>query len=806
MGSLLMVVFMLSIQTIQADSASWSAAPASGDWNTASNWVPMTVPDGSADTATFVQSNMTAVSLSANTEVNGIVFNGGASAFTITSSPTLTLTVSGVGITNNSGITQNFVNDADASGRGEISFFGNATAGSSANVYTSNDRPPVMPQSTGGRTSFFGTSTAGNAIFVNKGNAVSNGLGGRTFFNDFATAANGTFVNNGGISEQGGGVTFFFASSSAGNGAFTNNGGAAFFAGGSVSFLETSTAGSATFTNNGGTGVGGDTGGTTLFDETSSASNAILIANAGSGAGTGGEIFFLDNSTGDTARVKVFGNGDLDLSLHNAPGVTIGSLEGSGNVFLGARNLTVGSNNLSTTFSGVIQDGGLNGGVGGSLTKIGSGTVILSGANTHTGPTTISAGKLSVDGSSTNAVTVDNGGTLGGTGTVSGTVTVNAGAALSGGNATTASGSLTVGGNLTLNSNSVIELGLGASGAHSSLIRTGGTWTFASNQAFALISPGSPLGMYDNIITGLAGDPGGTASWTVTTPGFVGTFTYDGAGSIDLIITVAPNPSPTPAAQALNLSTRMRVQTGDNVGIGGFIITGTAPKHVLLRAIGPSITGLPGVLADPVLELHGPFATITNDNWMDDPVQTAAILATGLAPTNNLESAIDTTLNPGAYTAVVRGKNNTSGIGLIEAYDLSQAVLAKLANISTRAFVGTANDIVIAGFVLGNNSGNDRIVVRGLGPSLTASGVANALANPTLELRDSNGALLVGNNDWQDDPAQAAELTAAGLAPTNNLESGIAATLPPGLYTALLAGQNNGTGNGLVEVYDLGPP
>ena len=149
----------------------------------------------------------------------------------------------------------------------------------------------------------------------------------------------------------------------------------------------------------------------------------------------------------------------------------------------------------------------------------------------------------------------------------------------------------------------------------------------------------------------------------------------------------------------------MRVQTGDNVGIGGFIITGSAPKHVLLRAIGPSITGLPGVLADPVLELHGPagFATITNNNWMDDPVQKAAILATGLAPTNNLEAAIDATLNPGAYTGVVTGNGGTSGIALVEVYDLSQAVLAKLANISTRAFVGTGDNIVIAGFTLGNN-------------------------------------------------------------------------------------------------------
>jgi hypothetical protein len=187
-------------------------------------------------------------------------------------------------------------------------------------------------------------------------------------------------------------------------------------------------------------------------------------------------------------------------------------------------------------------------------------------------------------------------------------------------------------------------------------------------------------------------------------------------------------------------------------------------------------------------------------------VQEAAIIATGIPPTDNLESAIDATLSPGAYTAIVRGKNNTSGVALIEVYDLSQAILAKLANISTRALVGTGNDIVIAGFILGNHNGNDRIVVRGIGPSLTAAGVPDALADPTLELRDSNGALLLANNNWQDNPAQAAELTAAGLAPANQLESGIATTLPPGLYTALLAGLDNGTGVGLVEVYDRGGP
>jgi hypothetical protein len=269
-------------------------------------------------------------------------------------------------------------------------------------------------------------------------------------------------------------------------------------------------------------------------------------------------------------------------------------------------------------------------------------------------------------------------------------------------------------------------------------------------------------------------------------------------------------PTPNPAAQALNLSTRMRVQPGDNAGIGGFIITGTAPKHLLLRGIGSSLgqSGVPNALADTVLELHGPggFVTVINDNWRDDPVQEAAILATGIPPTSNLESAIDTTLNPGAYTAVLRGKNNTSGVALIEIYDLSPAVTAKLANISTRAFVSTGDDIVIAGFTLGGHNGGDKIVVRGLGPSLAAIGVTSALADPMLELRDGNGALLISDNNWQDDSIQAAELTAAGLAPANPLESAIAAPLPPGLYTALLSGMNNNAGVGLVEVYDLGAP
>jgi hypothetical protein len=251
----------------------------------------------------------------------------------------------------------------------------------------------------------------------------------------------------------------------------------------------------------------------------------------------------------------------------------------------------------------------------------------------------------------------------------------------------------------------------------------------------------------------------------------------------------------------------MRVQVGDKAGIGGFIITGSTPKHVVVRGIGPSLvqSGLADVLADPVIELHGPsgFITVTNDNWRD--AQEMAITATGLAPSNDLESAIDATLAPGAYTAVLKGKDNTSGVALVEVYDLSPSS-GKLGNISTRAFVDTGDNIVIAGMVLGNGLGLDQVVVRGIGPSLAPAFFPSSavLANPTLELRDENGTLILANNDWQDNPVQAAAIMAAGLAPSNNLESAIAASLPPGFYTVLLAGLNNGIGIGLVEIYDRG--
>lgn len=315
----------------------------------------------------------------------------------------------------------------------------------------------------------------------------------------------------------------------------------------------------------------------------------------------------------------------------------------------------------------------------------------------------------------------------------------------------------------------------------------------------------------DTVFASSSGDTVQTVAAPVTpTPTPTASPTPIGTATPTPTPTASPSPTPTAtAAQTVNLSTRMRVQPGDNVGIGGFIITGTAPKQVLLRAIGPSLTssGISEPFPDPVLELHGPdaFVTITNDNWRDDPVQEQLIKDSGIPPTNDLESAIHATLVPGAYTAVFGGKDNSEGVGLVEIYDLNPGAASKLANLSTRALVSMGDNIVIAGFTLGQHSGADRVGVRGLGPSLAGAGIANPLSNPILELRDGNATLMAANNDWQDIPAQAAALSAAGLAPTNQLEAGIIATLPPGLYTALLAGLNNGTGIGLVEVYDLGP-
>jgi hypothetical protein len=251
-----------------------------------------------------------------------------------------------------------------------------------------------------------------------------------------------------------------------------------------------------------------------------------------------------------------------------------------------------------------------------------------------------------------------------------------------------------------------------------------------------------------------------------------------------------------------NISTRLRVETGDRVGIGGFIVTGTQAKKVMVRAIGPSLP-LPGALPNPILELRNSSGVLiqSNDNWRSD--QEPEIVATGIPPANDLESAIVVTLpaNGSAYSAIVRGAGNGTGIGLVEVYDLDWTVDSKLANISTRGFVGTGDNVMIGGTIV-QGAFSSSVILRGIGPSLANAGVPDVLADPTLELRDGNGALLVANDNWQDDSISAAQLIAYGLAP-QPLESGIFVSLAPGPYTAILAGQDNGTGVGLVEAYQV---
>ena len=241
--------------------------------------------------------------------------------------------------------------------------------------------------------------------------------------------------------------------------------------------------------------------------------------------------------------------------------------------------------------------------------------------------------------------------------------------------------------------------------------------------------------------------------------------------------------------------------------IGGFIITGTAPKKVAIRGIGPSLgnSGLSDLLADPTLELRGSDGALLaqNDNWQDDPVQAAQLTALGLAPRNSNESGIVATLAPGAYTAILAGKNQTSGLGLVEIYDVDAAAASQLANISTRGSVKTADGVMIGGFILGNGDANTDLAVVGLGPSLDQFMLRDVLPDPTLELHDSNGTLLTVNDNWQDDVVSAWQLSAHGLAPPNALESGIFITLPPGLYTAILAGKNGAVGLGLLQVFNL---
>lgn len=263
----------------------------------------------------------------------------------------------------------------------------------------------------------------------------------------------------------------------------------------------------------------------------------------------------------------------------------------------------------------------------------------------------------------------------------------------------------------------------------------------------------------------------------------------------------------TVAAEKLaNISTRVSAGTGDHRLIGGFIISGTASKKVIVRAMGPSLNnfGVTSALADPTLELHDSSGAViaANDNWAD--TQALEVNATGIAPPNELESAIVRTLAPGAYTAIVDGKNGGTGTALVEVYDLSPGSSSTLGNISTRGAVGPQSDVMIGGFIIGGTTGVTRVLVRTVAPSLISAGVTDAMPDPMLELRDGNGALVAANDNWRDGPQL--EIQQSKLAPANDLESAIITTLPSGPYTAVIHERNGQSGIGLFEVYNLQNP
>jgi hypothetical protein len=260
-------------------------------------------------------------------------------------------------------------------------------------------------------------------------------------------------------------------------------------------------------------------------------------------------------------------------------------------------------------------------------------------------------------------------------------------------------------------------------------------------------------------------------------------------------------PTPTPAAQLQNISSRLLIQTGNNVGIAGFVVGGTEPKKLLIRGLGPTLAqfNVTGVMQNPTLELHDGSGSLitTNDNWKD--TQQAEITATQLAPPADAEAAILATLPPGAYTAIQKDAGGGTGVGLIEVYDVDPLAASRLINISTRGLVQAGDNVLIAGCSLAGGSGSNEVVIRALGPSLVPLGVNNALPNPVVTLYDSNANAITANDNWKDSQQNAIANT--GLQPPNDLDAAISVTLAAGNYTAVVTGKDGSTGVALVEVY-----
>jgi autotransporter-associated beta strand protein len=582
------LVALFATQPVHAGSATWNLNPTNSDWNTANNWTPATVPNGPSDTATFALSNAPDADITTDTEVNGIVFSSGASAATITATAQQVLTISGTGIVNNSGIRQDFVADQDPDGGdgGEILFTNSATAGTGTRftvvggqeyLYGIGGVVSFADSSSAdhagfevfgsapnafeaGELSFGGSSTAGNATILlhagggydgsldvtgdaTAGNATVTNKGGFFYFWNSATAGNSTIINDYG-------PIVFRDSTSADHVVITNNGGTPGreLFNGTTEFWFTASAADAIFINNGGTGTGSEGGSTGFTSDSPTAGNATLIANPGVDGGDGGRIVFT-HGDGGTARVEVFGNGTLDVSGYSGiPPLAIGSLEGDGLVSLGANSLTIGGNNLSTTFSGLIQGSS-------ALTKVGRGTLSLTGASSYTEGTTVSGGTLMVGntiGSATGPGRLKvSAGSLGGTGIIVGPVIVGTGsgrgARLSPGTRKTL-GTLTLQNGLTLNPDATYAFILNSTMVNSATVSARGI-IINSGALFSAVDKGNatlPVGTTFTAIKNSALHPttgtfGNLPDASTTTVGS-NTFqaNYEGGDGNDLTLTVVP--------------------------------------------------------------------------------------------------------------------------------------------------------------------------------------------------------------------------------------------------------------------------